>query len=68
VGQFRATDNTGASVAQKVAVRAGTAYNFNGWGNIPAQGDTTFSLELQITWKNVSNANVGSVVKVANFD
>ncbi len=68
VGQLQATDNTGASITQKVAVRAGMTYSFGSWVNIPKQGDTTWSLQIQITWKNANNTNVGSVVQVANFN
>lgn len=59
VGQFAAPDNTDASTQQTVAtVMAGQTYTFGGWVNIPAQGDTTFTLKLQVIWKDATNGTL----------
>jgi immune inhibitor A len=66
VGQFRATDNSGATIKQTVgSLSAGTTYNFSGWVYVPTTSDT-FTLKLQVQWKKSDNTTI-STTTVATF-
>lgn len=59
-GRFYATDNSGVTVSQTVAsgLTAGTTYTSGCWANIPTQNDSTFTLKLQVQWRNASNSTI----------
>jgi hypothetical protein len=64
VGRHFATDNSGYTISQDVAVIGGTRYLFDSWVSIPATGDKfTFTLKLQ--WRNAGGTL--STVTVRQF-
>lgn len=62
-GRFFATDNSGATVKQKVShLRAGATYTLSGWMNAPTTSDS-FKFRLRVQWRNASN----SIIRTDTF-
>jgi len=58
--RHRAADNANYVVSQRVGgIRAGGAYNFGGWVNIPSTTDA-FTFKLQVRWLNSANAVIAT--------
>jgi hypothetical protein len=57
-GKFFATDNSGATIKQKVSnLTAGVTYTLSAWMNAPTTSDS-FKFRLRVQWRNASNSTI----------
>ena len=67
VGQFHATNDTSATVQQKVGVRAEKYYRATAWVQIPATSDA-FHFTFQVDWLDSSGTVIGTAISASFLD